>query len=110
KLPSEIALLDADGDGTGMPVEELDGTLDADAGARLWFSQGQLAQALATATGSQRQQLEALIAQQRTLEDEVAAVRATKTSVEEDEYYDTLEAVLIRLARLSDEIDAVQGR
>ncbi|MEM6645316.1 MAG: hypothetical protein AAF730_03605 [Bacteroidota bacterium] len=110
KLPSEIALLDADGDGTGMPIEELDDTLDAEAGARLWFSQGQLAQALATATGSQRQQLEALIVQQRTLEDEVAAVRATKASADEDEYYDALEDVLIRLARLSDEIDAVQGQ
>jgi len=110
KLPSEIALLDANGDGTGMPVEELDDTLDAEAGARLWFSQGQLAQALATASGSQRDQLEALIAQQRTLEDEVAAVRATKASADEDAYYDALENVLVRLARLSDEIDAVQGQ
>ncbi|GAB5521079.1 MAG: hypothetical protein RhofKO_33300 [Rhodothermales bacterium] len=110
KVPSETALLDGDGDGSGTPVAELDGSLDAEAAARRWFSQGQIAQALAAATGTQRQQLEALIAQQRTLEDEVAAVRTTKDRTDEDDYYTALEEVLVRLARLSEEMEAVQGQ
>jgi hypothetical protein len=50
-----------------------------------------------------------LLSQRRGIEQDLVAVKGRKESLPENEYYDQLEGVLVRLAMLQREIDAKQG-
>ena len=54
-------------------------------------------------------QVNALLSQRATIERDLDAVKARKTTVAQNEYYDELESVLVRLAQLQRQIDAQQG-
>lgn len=54
-------------------------------------------------------ELNALLAQRTNIENELNAVKSQRMALAEDAYYDQLEGVLVRLARLQRQIDAKQG-
>ena len=48
----------------------------------------------------------ALLAQRGQIEQDLEGVKGRKTALSEDQYYDELEGVLVRLAQLQKQIDA----
>ncbi len=63
---------------------------------------------LGTAGVSSEPEVNAMLAQRGTIERDLDAVKQRKPSLSEDEYYDALEGVLVKLATLQREIDAKQ--
>ncbi len=107
RLPSELALLDDNGDGLGTPGDWFVGTR-TDKETKSGQVDGQVASGIvlfrrgvaAKLTPEQRQQRDQIEAQIETL-------RQRKATLEEDEYYAKLEAFMLELARLYETVETV---
>jgi hypothetical protein len=74
------------------------------------FALAQLGGVVGAVAGVSRDpEVAGLLSQRRGIEQDLAAVKGRKASLPENEYYDQLEGVLVKLAMLQREIDAKQG-
>lgn len=103
-VPSEHALLDDTGDGNGARVSELADSDDGRLAARTYFS-GPPTRVAAGNGGSDS--TPATEARKRALEKKIAALKSQKNAMETSEYYQQLEQLLIRLARISQSADTL---
>ncbi|HKS57317.1 MAG TPA: hypothetical protein VJS12_18620 [Steroidobacteraceae bacterium] len=62
-----------------------------------------------SAVGSTNPEVAALLTQRGQIEHDLAGVKERKAALSQDEYYDALEGVLVKLALLQKQIDAKQG-
>lgn len=99
RIASEHALIDDNGDGRGTPLEWFQGLraikkskdnvpVDGDAASHLWLIPDDTTRHMPTEKRTARD----------TLEAEIAALRAKKTTLKEDDYYRQLENLLRKLA------------
>lgn len=103
-VPSEHALLEDTGDGNGARASELADADDGSLAARTYFS-GSPTRVAAGEAGSDS--TIAREARRRELEKKIAALKSQKNSMETSEYYQQLEQLLIRLARISESADTL---
>jgi hypothetical protein len=103
RLPTEHALVDDNGDGMGTPAAWFRGlraTQRAKDGATL---DGTRAHQWHLVPSDREQRMPANVREQRDkLEVQIAALRAEKEHMDEDDYYRRLEALLVELAQLYD--------
>jgi hypothetical protein len=62
-----------------------------------------------SAISSSNPEVAALLAERGQIEHDLNGVKERKAALSQDEYYDELEGVLVRLALLQKQIDAKQG-
>jgi hypothetical protein len=107
RLLTEHAVLDDDGDGTGIAAADEEGDEGALAGAfHLGVRRAVAEQPPANATP----ELQALYAQKQQLEQQIAELRGRKSTMPEAEYQKQLEPLLIELALASQEIRKLEGK
>ncbi len=104
-VQSEHALLDDTGDGNGARVNELADAGDGNLAAITYFGGSEPSSVAAANTGSDSSA--ANQARTRQLEEKIAALKSRKNSMNTSEYYDQLEQLLIRLARISQAADSL---
>ena len=97
EMLTEHALLDDDGDGEGSLEPTAEGP-DGAVASRFFLAAAPAAVARAAADDPQ---LAALLAEKQRVEDAIAALRARRDELSEDEYDDRLEALLVELARIN---------
>lgn len=94
RIVTEHAILDDNGDGLGTEVRELARTIDPErdgrVAAEIGFTDGSLAPAFTPAEILAREKIEA----------EISALRAGKSDMREDVYFDQLERCLLQMAEL----------
>lgn len=107
-MRTEHALLDADGDGIG--VTEPDGSsTDAQVAAAIWFGTGGSAAVTAEAPADASPELRALYERRAALQSQVDALRARRSSMNEAQYEQELEALLVELATTNQAIRRIEG-
>ncbi|MDE2878147.1 hypothetical protein [Candidatus Palauibacter soopunensis] len=97
EMLTEHALLDDDGDGEGSLEPSPDGP-DGTLASRFFLAQAPVAMAGAAADDPA---VAALLARKREVEDGIAALRARRDEMEEEDYDAQLETLLVELARLN---------
>lgn len=108
RMRTEHALLDADGDGIG--VTEPDGSsTDAQVAAAIWFGTGGSAAVTAEAPADASPELRALYERRAALQSQVDALRARRSSMNEAQYEQELEALLVELATTNQAIRRIEG-
>jgi hypothetical protein len=104
-IPSEHALLDDTGDGKGVPLDELPDSDDGAFAADTYLHPPQTPGL--TAGDTANDSLAANQTHTRELKKKIAALKRQKETMQEAEYYQQLEELLIRLARSSQPADSL---
>lgn len=99
RLATEHAVIDDDGDGEPTRFDRLGTDTDGSLAAVTYIRPPD---ALATISEADRP----LLRERQALQQEIAEIKRKKAEMREDVYYDALENVLVRLARLNERLDA----
>ena len=99
-LATEHALIDDTGDGQGSRLKELRESPDGHLAAVTWLRRPSATGTGALLTATQREK--------EDLERAVAALKSRKASMNVDAYYDELEGLMVRLARLAVRQESLQ--
>ena len=106
RLATEHALLDDNGDGVGTPATFFEGLRVAERSKSGALPDGDRAHQWHLVPSERERAIPpALRARRDRLELEISALRNRKTAMPQDDYYATLEQLLLKLARLYEEID-----
>lgn len=102
RLMTEHSLLDDNGDGLGTPADWFHGTRAVKTAAGRKSVDGVLANQIFLAPSQSERQIPPEIrARRNELEQKLSALRSRKTAMNEDDYYNQLETILIEMARMN---------
>lgn len=106
-LATEHAILEDTGDGVGYRVEELDNNGEGNLASVTYLRSRE--SALASVSPADRDEVSRLVVEKEKIEGEIAGLKSKKANLEEDEYYESLEALLVELSRLDGAIEALSS-
>lgn len=103
RLATEHAMVDDNGDGFGTPADWFKGLRAVRKSDKNAATDGSRARhVFLIPPASEKQWPEELLKQRETVEARIEALRETKATMKEDEYYSSLESLMIELAKLTE--------